>query len=231
MGKVVIPGKFSATTPRHGALRYTSPSTSEAVLVAWDSAVNEDQSHAGCLLDERADELAELGVQSEDEQISPGPSKHGSVWLRIRESWRQRVYSERLHHTLPRDSAPNKSILELGSAVNIFRAMQKRNTQYLIHLLHREESRVLSRVISRNDDAVLRVGYKAITGVYPVQAYLHRIVAVKSPQSPHCSNYELETLTHFACVWHGPIFREARTAAYNQLREMLAASLKKEFPA
>ncbi len=62
------------------------------------------KSHAGCLLNERADELADIGVKSEVEPISPGPSKHGSVWLRIRESWRQRVCAE-LHHILPRDTA------------------------------------------------------------------------------------------------------------------------------
>ena len=182
------------------------------------------KSHAGCLLNERADELAELGVKSEDEQISPGPSKHGSVWLRIRESWRHRVRSEKLHHIIPRDTAPNKSILKLVSAVNFLRAMTKRNTKYVRHLLHREEGTVLSRVVSRNDDAVLRVWYKAMTGIYPVQVYLHRIGAVKSPHCPHCSNNELETLTHFACVC--PTFREARTAAHNQLRAVLAASLK-----
>ena len=182
------------------------------------------KSHAGCLLNERADELAELGVKSEDEQISPGPSKHGSVWLRIRESWRHRVRSEKLHHIIPRDTAPNKSILKLVSAVNFLRAMTKRNTKYVRHLLHREEGTVLSRVVSRNDDAVLRVWYKAMTGIYPVQVYLHRIGAVKSPHCPHCSNNESETLTHFACVC--PTFREARTAAHNQLRAVLAASLK-----
>jgi ribonuclease HI len=83
------------------------------------------KSHAGCLLNERADELADIGVKSEVEPISPGPSKHGSVWLRIRESWRQRVCAEKLHHVLPRDTAPNKSILKVVSAVNFLRAMTK----------------------------------------------------------------------------------------------------------
>ncbi len=38
--------------------------------MAGDSAVNEDQK----VLNERADELAEIGVKSEVESISPGPS-------------------------------------------------------------------------------------------------------------------------------------------------------------
>ncbi len=126
------------------------------------------------------------------------------------------------------NTAPNKSILKLVSAVDFLRAMKKRNTQYVRHLLHREEGTVLSRVVSRNDNAVLRVWYKAMTGIYPVQVYLHSIGAVKSQQCPHCSNNELETLTHFACFC--PAFREARTAAHNQLRAVLAASLKNSLP-
>ncbi len=96
------------------------------------------------------------------------------------------------------------------------------------HLLHREEDTVLSRVVSRNDDAFLRVWYKAMTGIYPVQVYLHHIGAVKSQQCPHCSIKELETFTHFACAC--PAFREARTAAHNQVRAVLADSLKNALP-
>ncbi len=113
--------------------------------------------HADCLLNERADALAERGVTSEDEQICPGPSKFGTIWFRIRESWRTRVRTEQLHHILQRDTAPNKSILKQVTAVNFLLAMRKRNTQFVLHLLHREEGAVLSRVVSRTDDAVLRV--------------------------------------------------------------------------
>ncbi len=42
------------------------------------------KSHTGCLLNERADELAELGRQAEHPEICPGPKKYGSFWLRIR---------------------------------------------------------------------------------------------------------------------------------------------------
>jgi ribonuclease HI len=117
------------------------------------------KSHAGCLLNERADALAERGVTSEDGQICPGPSKFGTIWLRIRESWRSRVRTEQLHHILHRDTAPNKSILKQVTAVNLLLAIRKRNTQFVRHLLHREEGAVLSRIISRTDDAVLRQIY------------------------------------------------------------------------
>ena len=182
------------------------------------------KSHAGCLLNERADALADKGVTSEDEQICPGPSKFGTIWLRIRESWRSRVRKEQSHLILHRDTAPNKSILKQVTAVNLLLAIRKRNTQFVRHLLHREAGAVLSRVVSRTDDAVLRVWYKAMTGIYPVQVYLHRIGVAKSSQCPHCSNTAIETLAHFACVC--PAFREARTAAHNQVRSVLAISLK-----
>jgi hypothetical protein len=128
----------------------------------------------GCFLNERADSdsdsdaLAEMGVTSEDEQISHRPSNMG-LWSGSASAlWRHRVRSEQLHHILHRDTVatPNKSILKQVTAVNLLRALKKRNTQFVRHLLHREESTVLSRVVSRNDDAILRVWYKAMTGIY-----------------------------------------------------------------
>ena len=40
--------------------------------------------HTGCLLNERADELAELGSTAEGPEICPGPQKYGSFWLHVR---------------------------------------------------------------------------------------------------------------------------------------------------
>ena len=93
-----------------------------AELRSWPGTVLlvKVKSHTGCLLNERADVLADLGAASDDEQIFPGPSKYGTLWLRSRVSWRDRVRSEQLPHILPRDSAPNKSILKQVTAVNFF---------------------------------------------------------------------------------------------------------------
>ena len=182
------------------------------------------KSHAGCLLNERADELADQGLKSPVEKLFPGPSKYGTLWLRIRDSWRHRVKSEQLHHIIPRDSAPNRSILNKVTEINCLRAVRKRNTQFVRHLFHRPEGLVLSRNVARCDDAVLRVWTKAMAGIYPVQVYLHRIGKATTPYCPHCANDTVETLTHFACIC--PKFREARTAAHNQLRSNIAANLK-----
>jgi hypothetical protein len=38
---------------------------------------------------------------------------------------------------------------------------------------------------------------------------------------PHCANGALESLTHFACFC--PKFREARTSAHNQVRDVITS--------
>ena len=118
-----------------------------AELLSWPGTVLlvKVKSHAGCLLNERADALADLGAASDEEQIFPGPSKYGTLWLCARASWRDRVRSEQLHHIIPRDSTPNKSILKQVSAVNLFRAMAKRDTHFVRHLFRQEEGRILAR--------------------------------------------------------------------------------------
>ena len=40
--------------------------------------------HTGCLMNERADELAEIGRMVDMPELCPGPQKYGSFWLRIK---------------------------------------------------------------------------------------------------------------------------------------------------
>ena len=76
-----------------------------------------------------------------------------------------------------------------------------------------------------------RVWLKCMTGTYPVQTYLQRIGITQSSICPHCDERVPETLTHFACLC--PKFREARTPAHNQVRDVitsfLAATLRPEW--
>jgi ribonuclease HI len=51
------------------------------------------KSHTGCLLNERADELAELRRQAEAPEICPRPQKYGSFWLRVRPAVREHAES------------------------------------------------------------------------------------------------------------------------------------------
>ena len=59
---------------------------------------------------------------------------------------------------------------------------------------------------------------------YPVQVYLRRINKTTTAECPFCPGTR-ETLAHFACVC--PQFREARTAAHNQVRKRVSSLLAK----
>ncbi len=56
-------------------------------LLQWLRSVTmlKVKSHTGCLLNERADELAELGRQAENPEMCPGSQKYGSFWLQIQD--------------------------------------------------------------------------------------------------------------------------------------------------
>ena len=62
-----------------------------------------------------------------------------------------------------------------------------------------------------------------MTGTYPVQTYLQRIGVAQTPICPHCDEKVPESLTHFACLC--PKFREARTSAHNQVRDVITSFL------
>ena len=105
------------------------------------------KSHTGCLLNERADEQAELGRTAEGPEICPGPQKYGSFWLRVRQEIRR--FTAECGKTLPRDSAPNRSILEKVAGSNVLRAVRKRTTVFVTDLFDRVEGSTISKVISR----------------------------------------------------------------------------------
>jgi hypothetical protein len=75
------------------------------------------KSHAGCLMNERADEQAEDGRTADHPELCPGPRKLGSFWLRVRETVREQAVA--CNKQLPRNSAPNRSILQTVSKFNI----------------------------------------------------------------------------------------------------------------
>ena len=175
------------------------------------------KSHAGCLMNERADEQAEDGRTADHPELCPGPRKLGSFWLRVRETVREQAAA--CNKQLPRNSAPNRSILRTVSKVNILRAMRLRLTRFVTDLLHRKEGVTVSRLTQRFTPAEYRVWLKCMEGIYPVQEYLHRIGKAPTSICLHCGEGARETLTHFACVC--PKFREARTSAHNQVRRVI----------
>lgn len=179
------------------------------------------KSHTGCLLNERADELAERGRTADGPEICPGPQKYGSLWLRVRPETRR--FATEYGKIMPRDSAPNRSILEKVAGSNVLRAVRKRTTVFVSDLFDREEGSTVSKIIWRCAPSEYRVWLKCMTGIYPVQVYLKRIGISQSPNCLHCGSGVTESLTHFACVC--PKFREARTSAHNQVRNIITSFL------
>ena len=57
--------------------------------------------HAGCFLNELADESADRGYAVEDPPLCPGPQKYGSLWLRIRQSLHASVEAKGITTSLP----------------------------------------------------------------------------------------------------------------------------------
>jgi len=179
------------------------------------------KSHSGCLLYERADEEAERGRTAEGSELCPGPPKYGALWLRVTPS--TRTLAEACGQRLPRDSAPNVSIIKKVVSVHTLRAVRKRNTVFVRNLLHRPDGATVAGIIKRCGSAEYRVWLRCMLGIYPTQTYLHRVGLATSSCSPHCAAAVPESLAHFACVC--PQYREARTSAHNQVRRVITSFL------
>jgi hypothetical protein len=110
------------------------------------------KSHTGCLLNERADEYAELSQSAEGPELCPCPQKYGSLWLRVKPIVRE--FAQQNKKPLLRDSAPNKSLIDKVSAVNTYQPVYKRNIIFVKDLLHCTEGTTVSRVIRRCQPAV-----------------------------------------------------------------------------
>ena len=176
-------------------------------------------------MNERADELAERGYGEDVQEVCSAPQKYGSFWLKVQPH--VRALAEQCQKPLPRDSAPNRSLLKRVAGANRRRTVCKRSTTFVRHLLHRSEGATIARVVSRCREAEYRVWVRAMADCYPVQAYLQRVTLAKSADCPYCPGTK-ETLAHFACVC--PQFREARTAAHNQVRKLISSLLAKCLP-
>ena len=185
------------------------------------------KSHSGCQLNEWADVMATQGFSDDAPEVSPGPDKYGSFWLRVHDH--VRAYAVQCRKLLPRDSAPNNSILSKVVAVNTFRAVSKRDTSFALRFVRRAADGLpIAHSVSRCSEAEYRTWVKVLSGTYPVQEYLHRIKKASSPTCPHCTTGNKETLTHFVSCC--PRFHDARTLAHNKVRAMLSTSLSRYIP-
>jgi hypothetical protein len=124
---------------------------------------------------------------------------------------------------LPRDSAPNVSLIKKVILVNTLRPVRMRSTLFVKDLFHRPDGALVSGIVKRCRSAEYRVWRRCMMNIYPTQTYLHRVRLAPTQFCPHCTTPEPETLTHFACIC--PQFREARTSAHSQVRTALTSFL------
>ena len=127
--------------------------------------------------------LSFLGSRSMD------PSS--SLLLRVRTSMHNLLEDENMGHRLPRDGAPNKALLESVTAVNTMRAAQLRSTTFVTEALLCPDASGIRKTIAKCNDPTVKCWMRMISRTYPVNAYLHRIKKVKSPNCTFCDRGEL----------------------------------------
>ncbi len=96
-------------------------------------------------MNERADEQAELGWLDDKPEISPGPQSIDLSDCECVPRFENTLIN--IGEKLPRDSAPNRSLLEKTAASNTLRAVKKRSSQYVTDLLHHKAGATVSRTI------------------------------------------------------------------------------------
>jgi hypothetical protein len=94
-----------------------------------------------------------------------GPQKYGALWLRIRPC--TRTLAEACGQQLPRDSAPNVSLIKKVILVNTLRAVRMRSTVFVKDLFHRPDGAILSGIVKRCGSAEYRVWLRCMMGIYP----------------------------------------------------------------
>jgi hypothetical protein len=94
---------------------------------------------------------------------------------------------------------------------------------FVTNLLNSREGTINSRIFRRCKLAEYSLWLKCMSGTYPVQSYLQRIGVAKTSMCLHCDEKVPESLIHFSCLC--PKFREARTSAHNQVRDVITSFL------
>ena len=113
-----------------------------------------------------ADECADAGCVPDDPPLFSGPSKYGTMHLRLQPSLHTLVAKEHVCAALPRDGAPNASILRQVVSVNTQRAVNLRNTIFVREVVHRPESAIVARVVVKSSDSEVRCWMQALSLIH-----------------------------------------------------------------
>ena len=98
------------------------------------------------------------------------------------------------------------------------RSVRLISTTFACDLVQTEDGATVASIISKH--AEFRCFMQAITGTYPVAAYLKRIGNVPTNECSFCSSQQRETFNHFKRIC--PRFHDARVAAHNKICECLS---------
>ena len=180
------------------------------------------KSHSGILMNERADDLAELGLACEEEPQWPGPRKLDPLRLAPRHSIRT------AYAPFPDHFVCDRQLVKRASEGAERAAAQARCTNFSREMLQDPVncSAILTAIPSQ-PDSLVRLWMQVVCGLYPTMARLHRILPNKfrSANCSWCGANVPETLCHFVSVC--PRFHDARTAAHNRTWQVIIADLKR----
>ena len=180
------------------------------------------KSYSDILLNERADNLAGQGCESEEEIRWPGPCKLDPLRLPAR------TYVRETYAPIPDQNIADKVRIPRASK-GVGRAVAAlRGTIFGKGMLRDPVNcNVILTAVHSQPAATIEVWIQAVTETYPTMARLHLCTPAKHPSStcPRCSANVPETLVQFISV--STAFHHARTAAHNQVWQPVTSALKR----
>ena len=185
------------------------------------------KSHAGCMMNERADAAASRGMNAGAPDHLPAhwAGSFASLKLFVRPHLRTMP----CYNSLPADATCTTSLVSAMVSCNEVAAFRLRGTVLASSLLQEPDSAgPIARAIQHCSETVVRCWMKVMCGIYPTGTYLHKIRKRPSNVCPYCSMAVPETLGHFAGVC--PKFHDARTSAHNMCWERVSSFLAHRAP-
>ena len=183
------------------------------------------KSHSGILLNERADDLAGQGCESEESPRWPGPCKLDPLRLAAR------AYVREAYPPFPDQNVADKTLIRRAAEGVEWATATLRGSHFAQSMLRDPVNcKTILTAINSQPATTVRVWMQAVTDTYPTMSSLHKWKSKvhRSPNCPWCSAHVPETLAHFTTVCDA--FHHARTAAHNQVWQVVTSALKRALP-